>query len=163
MTLVNIPPSNLTLNTPDFDVVRQQPAVDGLGGVRHEGPSFEASLLQEPGKSSTVVQVEAERRTNQRFIQSDQNREDPAGFGSSTVHGTKPLSTVGPGKRTPETYSDVYQMKLFICSEAGFLNSLADEQQVDLSWIDQVDVGQSVHPLQTGMDPTIQLKVKKMV
>lgn len=45
---------------PDFDVVGQQPAVDGLGGVSHEGSSFEAGLLQEPGQSSTVVQVEAE-------------------------------------------------------------------------------------------------------
>lgn len=44
---------------PDFDVVRQQPAVDGLGCVCHEGASFEAGLLQEPGQSATVVQVEA--------------------------------------------------------------------------------------------------------
>ena len=48
-------------NPPDFDVVGQQPAVDGLGGVGHEGPAFEAGLLEEPGQSSTVVQVEANR------------------------------------------------------------------------------------------------------
>lgn len=36
-------------------------------------------------------------------------------------------------------------------------DSLADEQQVNLCRVDQVDVGQSVHPLQTRVDPTIQL------
>lgn len=44
---------------PDFDVVRQQPAVDGFGGVSHEGAALKAGLLQEPGQSATVVQVEA--------------------------------------------------------------------------------------------------------
>lgn len=39
----------------------------------------------------------------------------------------------------------------------NFPNSLADEQQVDLSRIDQVDVRQSIHSLQTRMDPTVQL------
>lgn len=39
-------------------------------------------------------------------------------------------------------------------------NSLADEQQVDFSWIDQVDVRQSVHSLQTRMDPTVQLNTQ---
>lgn len=41
------------------------------------------------------------------------------------------------------------------------LNPLADEQQVDLSWVDQIDVGQSVHPLQTRVDPTVQLQHKQ--
>ena len=44
--------------SPDFDVVGQQPAVDGFGCVGHEGASFEAGLLQEPGQSAAVVQVE---------------------------------------------------------------------------------------------------------
>lgn len=35
---------------------------------------------------------------------------------------------------------------------------LADEQQVDLSRVNQVDVRQSIHSLQTGMDPAVQLK-----
>lgn len=43
------------------------------------------------------------------------------------------------------------------CDHSEAVNSLADEQQVDLSWVDQVNVGQSVHPLQTRMDPTVQL------
>lgn len=43
------------------------------------------------------------------------------------------------------------------CDHLEAVNSLADEQQVDLSWVDQVNVGQSVHPLQTRMDPTVQL------
>lgn len=34
---------------PDFDVVWQQPPVDGLSGVGHEGPAFKAGLLEEPG------------------------------------------------------------------------------------------------------------------
>lgn len=38
-------------------------------------------------------------------------------------------------------------------------NSLADEQQVNLSWVNQIDVGQRVHPLQTRMDPTVQLAI----
>lgn len=46
------------LSSPDFDVVRQQPAVDGLRGVSHERPAFEAGLLEEPGQSSTVIQME---------------------------------------------------------------------------------------------------------
>ena len=36
-------------------------------------------------------------------------------------------------------------------------NSLADEQQVDFSRIDQVNVWQRVHSLQTRMDSTVQL------
>lgn len=40
---------------PDFDIVWQQPAVDGLSGVGHEGPAFKAGLLEEPGQSSTVI------------------------------------------------------------------------------------------------------------
>lgn len=44
---------------PDFDVVRQQPAVDGFCGVGHERPAFEAGLLEEPGQGSTVIQMEA--------------------------------------------------------------------------------------------------------
>lgn len=47
---------------PDFDVVRQQPPVNGFGGVSHEGASFKAGLLQEPGKSPTMIQVEAGRK-----------------------------------------------------------------------------------------------------
>lgn len=43
------------------------------------------------------------------------------------------------------------------CDLSEAMNSLADEQQVDLSRVDQVNVGQSVHPLQTRMDPTVQL------
>lgn len=35
---------------------------------------------------------------------------------------------------------------------------LADEQQVDLSRINQVDVRQSIHPFQARMDPAVQLK-----
>lgn len=60
--------SQVDIVSPDFDVVRQQPAVNGLGGVSHERSSFEAGLLQEPGQSSAVIQVEAEggaRRTCQ--------------------------------------------------------------------------------------------------
>lgn len=45
---------------PDFDIVGQQPAVDGFGGVSHEGAALEAGLLQEPGQSTAVVQVEAD-------------------------------------------------------------------------------------------------------
>lgn len=48
---------------PDFDVVRQQPAVDGLGGVSHECPAFKAGFLEEPWQSSTVIQVETNERT----------------------------------------------------------------------------------------------------
>lgn len=44
---------------PDFDVVREQPAVDGFGGVSHEGAALKAGLLQEPGQSAAMVQVEA--------------------------------------------------------------------------------------------------------
>lgn len=36
-------------------------------------------------------------------------------------------------------------------------DSLADEQQVNLCWVDQVDVRQSIHTLQTRVDPTVQL------
>lgn len=36
-------------------------------------------------------------------------------------------------------------------------DSLADEQQVYLRWIDQVYVGEGVHSLQAGVDSTVQL------
>lgn len=48
-------------------------------------------------------------------------------------------------------------------AEPGRRNSLADEQQVDLCWVDQVDVRQSVHPLQTRVDPTVQLITYRQV
>lgn len=37
-------------------------------------------------------------------------------------------------------------------------DSLADEQQVYLSWVDQVYVGESIHSLQTRVDTTVQLQ-----
>jgi hypothetical protein len=45
---------------PDFDIIRQQPAVNSFGGVGHEGPSFETGLLEKPRQGATVVQVETE-------------------------------------------------------------------------------------------------------
>lgn len=36
-------------------------------------------------------------------------------------------------------------------------DSLADEQQVYLSWVDQVYVGESIHSLQARVDTTVQL------
>ncbi len=35
---------------------------------------------------------------------------------------------------------------------------LADEQQIYLSWVDQVNVGESVHSLQARVDTTVQLQ-----
>ena len=55
-------------NPPDFDVVGQQPAVDGLGGVGHEGPPLEAGLLEEPGQSPTVVQMETDESERERLV-----------------------------------------------------------------------------------------------
>lgn len=43
---------------PDFYIIWQQPAVDGLSGVGHEGSAFKAGLLEEPGQSTTVIQME---------------------------------------------------------------------------------------------------------
>lgn len=45
---------------PDFDIIRQQPAVNSFGGVGHEGPSFETGLLEKPRQGSTVVQVKTD-------------------------------------------------------------------------------------------------------
>lgn len=43
---------------PDFDVVWQQPTINGFGSMCHEGPPFKTRLLKKPRQSSTVVQVE---------------------------------------------------------------------------------------------------------
>lgn len=58
-----------------------------------------------------------------------------------------------------EKPDSVPQCVFSVCCDdnLNFLNSLADEQQVDLSRINQIDVRQSVHSLQTRMDPTVQL------
>ena len=44
---------------PDFDVVGQEPLVDGLGGVRHVALALELGLLEEPRQCATMVQVKA--------------------------------------------------------------------------------------------------------
>lgn len=49
---------------PDFNVIRDQPPVDGFGGVRHEYTSFERRLREEPGQRTAVVQVETKYETN---------------------------------------------------------------------------------------------------
>lgn len=54
----------MLLLPPDFDIIGQQPAVDGFGGVGHEGPAFKAGLLEEPRQSSAVIQVETEEKTS---------------------------------------------------------------------------------------------------
>jgi len=45
---------------PDFDVIWEKPAIDGLGGVGHEAAALEPRLLQEVGQTATMVQVETE-------------------------------------------------------------------------------------------------------
>lgn len=94
--------------------------------MRHERPTFKAGLLQEPGQSAAVVQVEADggRKSQHKHLR----------------------------------YISIIMLQLLqSCDHSEAVNSLADEQQVDLSWVNQVNVGQSVHPLQTRMDPTVQL------
>ena len=44
---------------PDFDVIRQQPSVYGLGGVGHENPPLELEPLQKPWQRPRVIQMEA--------------------------------------------------------------------------------------------------------
>ena len=48
------------VHSPDFHVIRQEPPVDGLGGVCHEHPAVEAGLLQEVRQRAGVVQMKTE-------------------------------------------------------------------------------------------------------
>lgn len=41
-------------------------------------------------------------------------------------------------------------------------DSLADEQQIYLGWVDQVYVGESIHSLQARVDTTVQLPETNM-
>lgn len=48
-------------DSPDFDIVWEKPSVNSLCGMRHKSPSFEACLLEEPGQSTTVIQMETDK------------------------------------------------------------------------------------------------------
>lgn len=48
--------------SPNFNIIRDKPAVDRLSGVRHEHAALERGLGEEPGQRPAVVQVETKHR-----------------------------------------------------------------------------------------------------
>lgn len=119
-----------TVLLPDFDVVWQEPAVDGLCGVSHEGPAFKAGLLEEPGQSSTMIQMETCKKIHQHLTINPQS---------------------GYNQRQKSDSKYLWKTE----------DSLADEQQIDLSRVNKVDVRESIHSLQTRVDTTVQLQENK--
>ena len=135
------------LRPPDFDIIGQQPAVDGLGGVGHESPAFKAGLLEEPGQSSTVIQVETEEKTSnyKALVMLGYDLNQKGGIYQQRCG----KAAINDFKKTVQHMSE--RMK----------DWLADEQQVYLGRVDQIYVREGIHSLQARVDTTVQLPNKK--